>query len=224
MSFKKIFIFTLLITAVVSAELLKPTFYLASTRNDFKLEKIIPTSFGDWTQIEEGAARVVNPQQESLVKKLYSQTLSRTYTNRNGYLVMLTIAYGEDQSDNTQLHYPEVCYPAQGFQIRHKQKNQFQSILGPLSIKELVAEAGSRVEPIIYWTTVGERNATDGFQSKLIKINYGLHGVIPDGVLFRISSINSDSQQAFLIEKDFANLLIKNIDPKFYPILLGRSV
>lgn len=135
--------------------------------------------------------------------------------------MMLTIAYGEDQSDNTQLHYPEVCYPAQGFQIRHKQKNQFQSTFGKVNIKELVAEAGSRIEPIIYWTTVGDKNATDGFQSKLIKINYGLHGSIPDGVLFRISSINSNTQQAFQIEKEFANQLIGRIDPKFLPILIG---
>lgn len=221
MSFKKITIFVLLITAVISAHALKPTLYLASTRQDFKLEQVIPQTFGDWSQIENGGAHVINPQQEELVNKLYAQTLSRTYTNKKGYLVMLTIAYGEDQSDNTQLHYPEVCYPAQGFQISHKQKGQFQSVLGPLRIKELVATISSRVEPIIYWTTVGEKNATGGFESKLIKIDYGLHGIIPDGLLFRISSINPDTHQAFKIEKEFANQLISSINPKFHPILTG---
>ena len=35
-----------------------------------------------------------------------------------GRQIMLSIAYGEDQRDGMKLHYPEVCYPAQGFQSR----------------------------------------------------------------------------------------------------------
>ena len=32
---------------------------------------------------------------------------------------MLSVAYGMDQADDdVQLHYPEVCYPAQGCQLR----------------------------------------------------------------------------------------------------------
>lgn len=209
--------------AVFVADWLKPTQYMASTRKDFNLEKIIPRQFGEWTQYQDEFLRVVNPEQLQLVNKLYSQTISRAYTNKQGEIIMLTIAYGEDQSDNTQLHYPEVCYPAQGFQITSKQKSTFESVLGPLQIKELVAATSSRIEPIIYWTTVGDKNATNGFESKLIKINYGLHGAIPDGLLFRISSVNANTEQAFALEKAFANQLITQIDPKFLPMLTGLT-
>lgn len=59
----------------------------------------------------------ITPELANNLDKLYSQTLTRTYINNDGYRIMLSVAYGENQlsSDVTQVHRPEFCYVAQGF-------------------------------------------------------------------------------------------------------------
>ena len=53
----------------------------------------------------------------SLADQLYSQTVSRLYLSETELPVMMVIAYGNTQSDQLQLHRPEVCYAAVGFEI-----------------------------------------------------------------------------------------------------------
>lgn len=72
---------------------------------------------GSWREINNFSTQVVNPQQKEMLDRFYSQTLSRIYENESGYRIMLSIAYGGDQTDMMQVHYPESCYPAQGFRL-----------------------------------------------------------------------------------------------------------
>jgi hypothetical protein len=112
----------LLGAAALAAWRLTPTQRLATLHGELDLESSIPKAFGDW-QTDDTVGGVVNPQQEELLKQLYSQILTRSYVNRaTGERVMLSIAYGNDQRDGLQLHYPGVCYPAQGFQLLSNQK------------------------------------------------------------------------------------------------------
>ena len=59
---------------------------------------------------------------EAIINKIYNQTLTRTYINPRGDRIMLSIAYGRDQSDALQMHKPELCYPAQGFRLLNNQR------------------------------------------------------------------------------------------------------
>jgi hypothetical protein len=74
------------------------------------LESAVPKSFGEWKELPDQGTQVVNPQTKALLDKLYSQTLSRTYVNKDGYRIMLSLAYGDDQRGGLQAHRPEVCY------------------------------------------------------------------------------------------------------------------
>jgi EpsI family protein len=69
-----------------------------------------------------------------------------------------------------------------------------------------MAKYGQRDEPITYWLVVGDRVTVSRLDQKLAQFRLGLKGLIPDGMLVRVSSIDSDSerghaqQAAFLAE------------------------
>jgi len=221
MVLKKIILMLLMIFAAIAAINLRPTHKMASDRQGFVLEQIIPKQFGSWKEIDTGVKPIVNPHLESIIEKIYNQTLSRTYVNDKGETIMLVIAYGEDQSDSTGLHYPEVCYPAQGFQITPYDKGEVSTKFGDIRVKRLIATASNRTEPITYWTTIGNKVVVGTKETKLEKLKYGIHGVIPDGVLFRVSSIDSNIDTSFNVQKKFINDLITSLSKDKLTSLTG---
>ena len=120
-----------------------------------------------------------------------------------GTRVMLSIAYGGDQSDGMSAHRPEVCYSSQGFDVIRTLVEQMRTQYGAMPVKRLVAKKGWRREPITYWIVVGEQIAVDGLGQKLAQLRYGLTGTIPDGMLVRVSTIGSDDAAAFEVQNAF---------------------
>ena len=70
-----------------------------------KLDSAVPQTFGDWT-VTPQPAQVVNPQTKELLDSIYSQILTRTYVHKDGYRIMLSMAYGDDQRGGLQAHRP----------------------------------------------------------------------------------------------------------------------
>jgi EpsI family protein len=211
-----------MLLASVSASVLTPTHYLSEHRPPMVLDKIVPTAFGDWREEVNTQAVVVNPEMAATLRRIYSQTLSRTYINRDGERVMLSIAYGGDQSDAMQVHYPEVCYPAQGFQLMSNRNDLLDSTYGPIPVRRLETNlAQQRYEPVTYWTTVGDHAVRGGISKKLAEIQYGLHGQIPDGLLFRVSSIDRDVDKAFRLQNNFVQELARHLAPEARQRLMG---
>jgi EpsI family protein len=205
-----------------TAQWLTPTHKLADSRPALVLESAIPRAFGDWREDRNQVGAVVNPQTEAALHKIYSQTLSRTYVNGRGERIMLSIAYGGDQRDAVQLHYPEICYPAQGFQLTGAALGVLATGRGTVPVKRLETNlGGQRYEPITYWTTVGDIAVTGGVDKKLAEIRYGLRGQIPDGLLFRISSISQDSPAAYGMQADFAKQMLEVLSPALRLRLFG---
>lgn len=191
-----------------------PTVRLATIHGAIDLEHAVPATFGEWRQDTTVFGGVVNPQQEAQLKALYSQTLSRTYVNKRGQRVMLSIAYGEDQRDAMQLHYPEICYPAQGFQLRGKQVARLDLPFGQIPVRRLeTVLAEQRYEPVTYWTMVGERSTLGGIDKKVIEMSYGLKGIVVDGLLFRVSSIDRDTPSAFALQDEFVMSMMSAMSP-----------
>ena len=117
------------------------------------LGTIVPVAFGDWREAQEGA-QVVNPQTQRLLDSLYSQILTRTYVNKQGYRIMLSLAYGDDQRGGLQAHRPEVCYPAQGFKLHMQREGSLQTAFGTIDVRRLTTSLGSRNEPITYLSLI----------------------------------------------------------------------
>jgi len=202
---------------------LKPTVKVADAGPKINLETMIPRQFGDWREAQFGSTQIVDPQQKALIDKIYNQTLSRTYVNPRGYAIMLSIAYGSDQSDALQLHKPEVCYPAQGFQLESKQSGVMQFPERKISVTRLFTVLGNRQEPITYWTTIGDRVVTTGIQKKLVEMSFGLGGKIPDGMLIRVSSIDGDSKRAYEIQSEFSVALVGALPNEYRKRLIGTD-
>jgi EpsI family protein len=141
--------------------------------------------------------------------------LERSYINSRGQRVMLSIAYGGDQSgDGTQVHRPEFCYTAQGFQLTLNHVGELLTQYGTLPVRRLVAVQGRRNEPITYWVTVGDKATLPGVKRKLAQIAYGLTGKVPDGMLVRVSSIDNDEKSAHRLQDIFIQDLLAGLQPR----------
>ena len=220
---RSIILMVLMIAASGMAVALKPTKKIADLGPKVDLETLVPKSFGEWRQEIASVAQVVDPQQKEMLDKLYNQTLSRTYVNAQGYRIMLSMAYGGDQSDAMQLHKPEVCYPAQGFTLHDKHADTLQARDGNLPITRVSTSLGNRNEPITYWITIGDKVIkSGGIQKKLVEMSYGLSGKVPDGMLIRISSIDADKGRAYEMQDYFSNQMLEAIAPESRWRLAGK--
>lgn len=219
-SFKLFIIGLCMLGAAGMALALKPTHKIADTAPKIDLDTLIPKQFADWKLDETVVPLIANPEQEALINKIYNQTLTRTYVNSRGERVMLSIAYGGDQSDNMAVHKPEVCYPAQGFQILKNTTAILSTGANDIPVKCLIATQGQRIEPITYWITGGDTVAVNG----LNQLKYGLTGQIPDGLLFRISSIQADDSAAYRMQDEFSRALLGALTPEDKKRLIGSPI
>lgn len=205
----------------VATRALTPEIRIADTRARFDLAAAIPTHFAGWSVDTTLAPVALNPDSQAALDRIYDQTLARTYVDAAGQRVMVSIAYGGDQSKALQLHLPEVCYTAQGFHIVEKSDGVLATGFGSLPVKRLVARADMRNEPITYWITVGDQVTRAGFAQKLQMLAYGLSGKIPDGMLVRISTIAPDARAAYRVQDGFSAALLAALTPQSRMRLLG---
>jgi EpsI family protein len=213
---------SLMALSATATKLMTPTVYISKSLPAMDLESIIPVEIGEWSEQKELVAAVINPQALELINKIYTQSLSRTYRNKNGDRIMLSLSYGTDQRDGMQVHYPEICYPAQGFQILSRHQNQIVTPAGAIAVTRLETNlANSRYEPVTYWTTVADKVVRSGMDKKLAVLDFGLRGEIPDGLLFRISSIDTDTQHAYALQDSFVSALAMLTELKEKKRLMG---
>lgn len=220
---KAVVALVIMVLAFAGANAWKPTHHLSDMRPAIDLEAMFPKSFGGWQVDTRIPVQLVSPDVAALLNRTYNQTLSRVYTNRNGDRIMLSVAYGGDQSDGTRAHRPEVCYPAQGFQIVSSDTQVLEAPPSPARVRRLVAKLGSRVEPITYWVVVGDQIALSGTEQKFHQLEYSVKGVIPDGMLVRVSSIDHDAERAFQTQGSFIADLAKALRVEDQPQIMGRS-
>lgn len=209
---RNVVILALMLAASAAAFALRPTLRIADQVPSIDLNTMLPNAIGEWHEEAQSSAQIVDPQQKEIIDRIYTQTLSRSYVNPQGYRVMLSIAYGKDQRDAVQLHYPEVCYPAQGFQILSNSTSEIRLPSGTIPVRRLETSFGqNRLEPVTYWTMVGQKAALGGVSKKIAEMGFGLRRQIPDGMLIRISSIDSNTARAFATQEEFVKDLLANV-------------
>jgi EpsI family protein len=214
LSLKHLVIGLCMFAAAGLAMALKPTVKMADSGPGFDLEVLIPKAFGEWKIDETIVPLIANPEQDAQLEKLYSQTLSRTYVNSKGERIMLSIAYGGEQSRTMQVHRPEVCYTAQGFQVGSMQKATINLNGASLPVMKLVATQGPRTEPIIYWVNIGGDAVRGNLEQGFARLRYGLTGKVPDGLLFRVSAISEDLSQSYADQEIFVRDLLGSLTPE----------
>jgi EpsI family protein len=202
--------------ASVASIATRPTVKASAKGKVVSLETMVPKTFGEWSELRTQGAQVVNPQAKDVLDKLYSEVLTRTYINKEGYRIMLSMAYGDDQRGGLQAHRPEVCYPAQGFALGKVTDGVLPTAYGNIDVRRLTTSMGSRKEPVTYWLTVGDHVVIGKLEKRIAEFRLSLTGQIPDGLMFRISSIDEDPSRGFAMQQKFAAEMMSAVpaDPR----------
>ena len=214
----------LMLAASIGAVVARPDAATARLEPIVPLEALVPRRFADWR--EEPSVQVVNPGAEQLLRKLYGQTLSRVYVDSSGYIVMLAVAQGRDQRGDLHAHMPEVCYPASGFKLHRTEPGKLSTSHGDISVRRMFVSRGPREEPVTYWFMFGDESvsgvkADEKLRKRLVQLRYTFSGRIPDGLLFRVSSLDADQARANRSHDRFVNDLLQAISPAARRSLTG---
>jgi EpsI family protein len=216
--------------AAVLAQVLQPRELMARTSASPSLDQVIPKKFGQWTLVPE-ISPVAPAEPEGYVQpdpkseRIYSQEVGRGYKDAHGNIVMLMVAYGPVQNYRLKAHRPEMCYTAAGFRISDKTGAElgYHEGTAPLKMTRLIAERESRFEPVTYWMRVGN-DVTNGIVDRqLIRLKYGLSGIIPDGALIRISTVGLPQEASFKLQDQFIRDLLAAIPPQELKFFVGKS-
>jgi EpsI family protein len=213
LNFKYLLIGLALFVAAAGGAALKPTKYIADQGPKIDLETMIPKQFGEWTLDTSIVPILPSPDQQQSISETYSQLVNRTYVNGDGKMMMVSIAYGSNQNQKLKAHRQEVCYVAQGFQIRSIKHITARVASSDITVTQMFAVREQREEPVTYWFTVGNQVVQSHLQRLVAELQYGLSGTIPDGVLVRISSLNSNAQSAFQDHLTFINEMLETMPP-----------
>ena len=163
------------------------------------------------------------PPADQLRDKIYSQLLTRVYVREGAAPVMLLIAYSGAQDGTLQVHRPEVCYPASGYRLTNVEPHT--TMLAPgiaVPTREILAETDVRREQLIYWTRLGSHFPRTWSEQRTAVIAENFAGVIPDGVLVRMSSAGNGSLTPLL--DTFARDLYRAVGPRMRQVLLGSTL
>ncbi len=164
------------------------------------------------------ASGFVLPPSDQLRDEIYSQLLTRAYINQHGAQIMLLIAYNPLQDGFVQIHRPEVCYPASGYQITRSTKHITRLTAGVnVPSRYLEAENSVRREKVLYWTRTGDAFPRNWAEQRWAIFDQNLDGLIPDGLLIRISSADDDADLGLLDR--FASDLFDNVGPDMRRIM-----
>lgn len=186
------------------------------------LEGLIPRSFGGWLTVDDTLAPIVDARLEQSLRSDYSDVISRTYLNADtGQRVMLSIAYGADQSHDKQIHKPEVCYAAQGFVIDSMRKVDWRIESRPVLATALHAQRDERSEYIVYWIVLGQSIVRGAWDQNLTRAKLAFHGISEDGLLFRVSTLSRNQDASERALNQFSEDLVSAESPALREKLIG---
>jgi EpsI family protein len=212
-----------IVLAALLADLLAPRVLIARTAPSHDLVDVIPKRFGEWT-FDPGIGLVTPaPEKADGVEDaqpalfgIYNQVVGRGYRNANGDIVMLMVAYGSTQDFRLKAHRPEFCYIAAGFRIIDKTDAAvpYRDGARPILVTRMTAVKGSRLEPVSYWMRVGDELTRGVIDRQMVRLNYGLRGIIPDGALVRISTVGLSPVDSFRLQDQFIRDFLAAVRPE----------
>lgn len=184
------------------------------------LEQLVPERIGAWSNAARGDQSI--PVGEGPDGEAYDGLLTRYYSGDQGGTIMFLIAYGNAQTGNAQLHRPESCYPAAGFNLHSQSQTSLPAPGTVVPARAMTAEAPGRIEQILYWSRIGDRFPTNSAGQRWVAFRQALDGSTPDGALVRISTIHPDQAIALPALKSFASALLATPSPSLRELLTGR--
>lgn len=184
-----------------------------------KLDDIVPKTIGQWNFV--AASGLVIPPEDDLEKALYSNLLTRVYSDGQSPPIMLLVAQNGGQTGFLQIHRPEFCYTAGGYHISAVTPHPISLGSRVLTASRMDATAGGPTEHVIYWTRIGNTVPTSWAQQKIVVAKQNLEGIVPDAILIRVSTVNEDAGAAMAAIDQFIRDMLKSIPPSKRAIFLA---
>jgi EpsI family protein len=185
---------------------------------------VAPSRFGSWSAADvSGLAAPSNV--EDLVQRLYDEVVERIYTDASsGYQIMVLLAHGAVETDQLQLHRPEVCYTAFGYKVSGATRQNL-SITPQVALpaQRFLASTSDRQESVAYWTRIGEDLPTDGTEQRLALLDAATHGELVDGLLARFSTYDPDFVGAQTRLDGFVRDFLRATPAALRPSLIGTT-
>lgn len=182
---------------------------------------IVPRKVGEW----QGAPSdnlVMAPDDERKAAAIYDQQLNLNYQHPSGAQIMMALAYAQSQSGMLMVHRPESCYPGSGFTITDDRATEIQIANDKvIPARFLTTQLLPRIEQVLYWTRLGTEFPTSWDEERETLAIQKLRGFIPDGILVRLSIINSDAKASFELLNEFAAELYKSSGEEGRALLVG---
>jgi EpsI family protein len=200
------------------AYLRRPRIKLDYLGND-KLEALVPMTIGRWNYVK--ASGLVVPPNDPLENLIYAQVLTRMYWDGVNPPVMLLMAQNGSQTGFLQIHRPEVCYTAAGYQISSITPHLLSVDGRVVPANRMDATNGGPTEHVVYWTRVGNQIPPNWRDQKLAVAEQNLRGVIPDAILVRVSTINDNSSAALDSIDQFVSAMLQSIRPDRRAVLIA---
>jgi len=187
-----------------------------------RLDDLIPRQIGSWTYTT--ANGLVLPPPDQMRDRIYSSLVTRYYASPTEPPVMLLIAYSSAQDGMIQVHRPEVCYPAAGYELSGDGFETIDAGNG-LSVPGhyFSARSNTRREQLIYWTRIGDAFPTKWWAQHVAVAAENLKGNIPDGILVRISTAASNDKNAIDILRRFIETMARQLPPRGRLVLFGHA-
>lgn len=172
-----------------------------------ELARIVPERIGEWRRRDAGG--IVRPPEDAVSDGRYDHELARTY-GAGAALTMLLVAYGATQSDRLQVHRPEFCYPANGFSLTPTRGIALRAGAGQaIPACFFTARLPGRIEHVLYWVRIGDYFPRSWIGQHGALLMSSLRGLVPDGVLVRLSAIGPDAEAAQAQLEGFAAALLR---------------
>ena len=182
------------------------------------LDGLVPKQIGQWKFVTSSG--LVVPPEDQLANMLYSQLLTRVYSNGRSAPIMLLVAQSSGQTGLLQVHRPEVCYPAGGYQLTPVTRRDLNVGAAILPANQLSATADGRTEHILYWTRIGNHLPASWAEQRLAVATDNLRRVVPDAVLVRVSTVRHDQAGAMAEMSDFIKALLASLAPSQRRVLM----
>ncbi len=184
------------------------------------LTRLFPSSLGPWSGAPAGLDVV--PDVDGLRQE---QIFSRIYSAFGHTPVMLVVSYHGPSTSDIKAHPPEVCYAASGFAIENLQPVDLD--LGapqPVQAQAFTGRRAERIEQVLYVTRVGRYFPRGITEERRAVLREAAQGVVADGVVFRLSSIEPSLGRAIPALAAFAQTFVQGAGAEGRAAILGPGL
>ena len=153
------------------------------------------------------------------LKSIYTNLLTRVYSDGSGSRIMLLLAQSASQTGFLQIHRPETCYTAGGFRYRRWRR--------------ILSSSATRSFMPMRWRRSGMKPGTHRLLDPYRQLDAAqlaraedrgrkteFEGLIPDAILVRISTVSPDTEAARSAIDDFIRAMIASIQPSMRSVLV----